>query len=176
MTSDTHTTAPSAAQAATPERSYDVPGIANELGTSDFPAAAMHAYWLGVHRSHALSMHRKLAAITEPAEIARYTDIRDRLTRSADECLALLKTALAAECDAQTRSCAVTKESRTVAEFDCATDARRGRNWTPPAPPPTPPTPTPPTPPPPRPPRRSIRRVPPRLRVRRRGARSVPGG
>ena len=107
MTSDVHTTAPAAAQTITPERSYDVPGIVNELGTSDFPAVAMHAYWLGVHRSHALSMHRKLAALTEAAEIERCTDIRDRLTRSADECLALLKTALAAERDAQTRSCAV---------------------------------------------------------------------
>ena len=124
MTSDTHTTAPSAAKTATPERSYDVPGVVNELGTSDFPAVAMHAYWLGVHRAYALSMHRKLAAITEPAEIARYTDIRDRLTRSADECLSLLKTALAASRDAQTRSYAVAKESRTVAEFSGAKDAR----------------------------------------------------
>ena len=110
MTSDTHTTAPSAAQTATPERSYDVPGVVNELGTSDFPAVAMHAYWLGVHRSHALSMHRKLEGLTETAEIERCTDIRDRLTRSADECLSLLKTALAASRDAQTRSCAAAEK------------------------------------------------------------------
>ena len=105
-----------------PPRSYEVPGIYDELGTADCPASVMHAYWLGVYRMHALRLCRKLEGLTEPSEIGYCAEMIERITRRADEQLALLKSAVAAERDAPQPPAPSFR--RIVAEFDCGAHAR----------------------------------------------------
>ena len=107
------------------ERSYDVPGLLEELGTDDFPQAVRAAYWLGVHRAHARAIDRDARYASDEKARTRYAEIRDSVARNADNARGALKAALASEREEWLSTPPFPSHGpRIVAEFDCAKDAR----------------------------------------------------
>ena len=113
------------------ERSYDVPGLLEELGTDDFPQAVHAAYWLGVNRAHARALDREVRYARDETYRAQYAKIRDHVAAQAESALCELKAALAAEDAAEAEDAGrhdvgpvAPPSRRIVAEFDCGVHAR----------------------------------------------------
>ena len=104
-----------------PARSYDVPGLLDELGTEDYSMSLHSAYWLGVHRAHARMLDREVRYAQTDREHAKYTELRDGRVAQAEEALRDLKAAMAA--DGAVAPARATSP-RTVAEFNCGAHAR----------------------------------------------------
>ena len=109
------------------ERSYDVPGLLEELGTDDFPQAVHAAYWLGVNRAHARALDREVRYTRDETYRAQYAKLRDNRVSQAESAFCELKAALAAEAEDAARADVgpvAPPSRRIVAEFDCGKDAR----------------------------------------------------
>ena len=70
----------------TPEQSFEVPSLTDQLGPGEFTDMARLAYWLGVNRANARAYHK-----------AKKFPIRDVCVQTAERLLSELKAELAKE-------------------------------------------------------------------------------
>ena len=70
----------------TPEQSFEVPSLTDQLGRGEFTDVARLAYWLGVNRANANACHK-----------AEQFPVRDLYVRTAERLLSDLKAELAKE-------------------------------------------------------------------------------
>ena len=70
----------------TPEQSFEVPSLTDQLGPGEFTDVARLAYWLGVNRANACACHK-----------AEQFPVRDLYVRTAERLLSDLKAELAKE-------------------------------------------------------------------------------
>jgi hypothetical protein len=70
----------------TPEQSFEVPSLTDQLGPGEFTDVARLAYWLGVNRANARAHH-----------VAKRFPMRDGCAQEAERLLSELKAELAKE-------------------------------------------------------------------------------
>ena len=70
----------------TPEQSFEVPSLTDQLGAGEFTDVARLAYWLGVNRANANACHK-----------AEQFPVRDLYVRTAERLLSDLKAELSME-------------------------------------------------------------------------------
>ena len=70
----------------TPEQSFEVPSLTDQLGRGEFTDVARLAYWLGVNRANANACHK-----------AEQFPVRDLYVRTAERLLSDLKAELSME-------------------------------------------------------------------------------